>query len=395
MRTITRRAFLNGLTITAAANTCPALWQARPSYGQELNRQPQPSARELAEMAVIAHQFMKAYGAPGFSVAIARHGSLVYQQGFGYADETGEQVTPSHLFRIASVTKTITSATIFSLIEQGHLGLDDTVFGPQGRLGFDYGKDYPDNVNQITVHHLLTHTGGGWDNHSHDPMFSHIQMNHQELITWTIKNQPLDYPPGTHYSYSNFGYCVLGRLIEKLTRQSYVEYVQQTTLAKCDIKDMRLATNERAPGEVRYHGQDGDDPYSHSNSVLNRMDSHGGWIATPTDLVRFAIRVDGFPSVPDILRPTTIATMTTPTAANPGYACGWFVNEASNWWHGGLLRGTSTIVARTASGLCWAGFTNTANKSTTIALDKVMWKLAQAGPSMAGVRSPSTLDPAH
>lgn len=378
MRTITRRAFLNGLTITAAANTCPALWQARPSYGQELNRQPQPSARELAEMAGIARQFMKVYGSPGLSVAIARHGSLVYREAFGYADETGEQVTPDHLFRIASVTKSITSATIFSLIEQGRLGLDDAVFGPQGRLGFDYGKDYPDNVNQITVHHLLTHTGGGWDNHSHDPMFSHTRMNHQELIAWTIKNQPLDYPPGTHYSYSNFGYCVLGRLIEKLTGQPYVEYVQQTTLAKCGISDMRLATNERAPGEVRYHGQDGDDPYA---TNISRMDSHGGWLATPSDLVRFTLRVDGFASVPDMLRPATIATMTTPTFANPSYACGWTVNKEPNWWHTGSLPGTSTLLVRTARGLNWAAFTNTRSKNTGVSLDQMMWKLVKTVPA--------------
>lgn len=380
MRPITRRALLKGMAATTAASILPGVWRSRPSCAVELERQPLLTAGELAAMAAIARQFMKDFGAPGLSIAMARHGSLVYQQGFGYADETGEKVTPAHLFRIASVTKPITAVTIFALIEQGRLKLDDSVFGPQGRLGFDYGKDYPDEVNQITVRHLLTHTGGGWDNTSHDPMVSNPQMDHKALITWTLQNQSLEHPPGTHYAYSNFGYCVLGRLIEKLTGQSYIEYVQQTTLAQCSIKDMRLATNQRAPGEVRYYGQNGEESQVYTMNI-SRMDSHGGWLATPSDLVRFAIRTDGFATAPDMLKPATIATMTTPSAANPGYACGWCVNKAPNWWHNGSLPGTASIMVRTARGLCWAALTNTRRKGIDLALDQMMWKLAEAVPA--------------
>jgi CubicO group peptidase (beta-lactamase class C family) len=311
---------------------------------------------------------------------MARHGQLVYQQGFGYADKTtGERVTPASLFRIASVSKPITSVAIFTLMEQGRLRLNDLVFGADGVLKFDYGKTYPDLVNKITLHHLLTHTGGGWQNDGADPMFYKPEWNHRELITWTLQNQPLKHEPGTHYAYSNFGYCLLGRVIEKVSGQPYAEFVRQSVLAKCGVKDMRVGGNtraQRAPGEAAYYGQKGEDPY---NMNVTRMDSHGGWIATPRDLVQFAMRVDGFKTTPNILAPNAVKSMTTATAANPQYACGWCVNRIPNWWHGGSLPGTLSILVRTASGLCWAAFTNT--RAAGLDLDQMMWKMAAAVPA--------------
>jgi CubicO group peptidase (beta-lactamase class C family) len=382
MKTMTRRTCLKNMALTAAASVLPAIFRPSPVFGMDVGTQPTPTAREAAAIAAIAQQYMTKYSAPGLSVAIARHGLFVYQRGFGYANkETAERVTPSSLFRIASVTKPITSVAIFSLIEQGRLGLDQLVFGAQGLLKFDYGDDYPEIVNRITLHHLLTHTCGGWDNSGTDPMFTNPEMNHRELITWTLRNQPLKNEPGTTYAYSNFGYCILGRVIEKITGESYAESVQQTVLAKCGIKDMRVGGNtyeERASGEVAYYGQKGAgiNPY---NMNVTRMDSHGGWIATPSDLVRFAMRVDGFKTTPNILAADTLKTMTTGSTANPDYACGWSVNHIPNWWHGGSLPGTLTIMVRTASGLCWAAFTNT--RANGLNLDEMMWKMVKAVPA--------------
>ncbi|MGA3180274.1 MAG: serine hydrolase domain-containing protein [Verrucomicrobiota bacterium] len=387
MKTVTRRTCLKQFALTAAASVLPVLSRPLPVFATGfVFQQPTPSETEAAAIAAIAQQCMTKYNAPGLSVAVARRGQLVYQQGFGYADKAaGERVTPSSLFRIASVTKPITSVAIFSLIEQGRLGLEDLIFGAQGLLKFDYGQDYPDPVKKITLRHLLTHTCGGWDNTYtmtvQDPMFSRPEMNHQELITWTVHNVPLQHAPGAHFAYSNFGYCILGRVIEKITGRSYAEFVQQTVLAKCGILDMRLAGNtlaQRASGEVVYYGQagSGTNPY---NMNVTRMDSHGGWIGTPSDLVQFAMHVDGFTTTPNILGPSTLKTMTTASAANAQYACGWFVNNIPNWWHGGSLPGTLTILVRTASGLCWAAFTNT--RAEGFNLDEMVWKMVRAVPA--------------
>ena len=239
------------------------------------------------------------------------------------------------LFRIASVTKPITSVTIFTLIEKGKLNLTDKVFGPSGIFGDKYGKPpYKQYVTDITVDNLLTHTSGGWPNDSTDPMFQHNCWDHDKLITWTIANLPLTYPPGQHWAYSNFGYCVLGRVIEQVTGQPYDTYVQANILAPCGITDMHIAGNtlhQRAPNEVVYYGQYDENPY---NMNVTRMDSNGGWIASPSSLVQFLDHVNGFGNMPSLLKPETIRIMTTPSPVYPRHQrrstpeAGWCATKA-------------------------------------------------------------------
>jgi len=381
MTTLSRRAFLERTGVTIASSAITALGIRAAAVARESEEQPKPTNGQGRTIADIARQFLDKHHLPGLSVAIARHGQVVYQSGFGYADKAaGERVTPAHLFRIASVSKPVTSVAIFTLIEQGRLKLNDRVFGADGVLDFDYGSGYSDEVSRITVDHLLTHTAGGWGNDRNDPMMQHPKMNHGELITWALRNRPLQHDPGQHYTYSNFGYCILGRVLEKISGQPYATLIRRAVLQPCGIQDMQLAGNtlaQRAPREVLYYGRN-ESPYKLN---ITRMDSHGGWIGTPGDLVQFALHVDGFDTTPDILTAETIKTMTTGSAANPGYACGWCVNRVHNYWHNGALPGTTAILVRTASGLCWAACANGHGQGTNQAIDRMMWKIVRAVPA--------------
>ena len=383
----TRREFLDRMRAVAAAGVAVpwiALQENRavsPEHGPEL------SQKQHEAIDVIAREFMERFKVPGMSVAFAKDGQFVLQQGFGVADVAAkEAVTPAHLFRIASVSKPITAVAIFTLIERGLLQLADLVFGENGKLGFDFGMTLHDDVKEITVHHLLTHTCGGWTNAAADPMFRNPAMEHAELIEWTLRNVPLVNKPGAVHAYSNFGYCILGRLVEKLTGMKYAEAVQRDVLGKCGITSMRIGGNtlaERAKSEATYYSHDpgvrmGVHPYSMN---VARMDSHGGWIASASDVVSFAMHVDGFPNPPDILRAETLKMMTTPPAAYEHYACGWAVNKVPNWWHNGSLPGTSSIMVRTASGMCWAALVNIRAEGIGPALDQMMWKIARAVPA--------------
>lgn len=334
-------------------------------------------------MAAVAENYRHKFNAPGLSVAVAENGSLVYARAFGVTGHNSkEPLTTSHLFRIASVSKPITSVAIFSLIEKGRLRLEDTVFGTHGILGAKYGKQpYGPGIEQITIDHLLTHTSGDWDLW-HDPMFSHTEMDQAELISWALDTLPLKHPPGSAFAYSNFGYCLLGRVIEEIAGRRYSDYVKKQILSRCGVTDMRIGGNtlkERAPKEVMYYqqplvqGEDhNDDPYKLN---VTRMDSHGGWIATPTDLARFATHVDGFDPRRNILKPETIKKMTTLSDVKPNYARGWMVNERGHWWHGGDLGGTSAILVRTSTRYCWAALTNTRCAHSESALDDMVWEM--------------------
>jgi CubicO group peptidase (beta-lactamase class C family) len=339
-----------------------------------------PTPAELAAMADAATGFMRSYDVPGLGVAIVRHGVLVYDEAFGVADrEAGERLTPAHRFRIASVSKPITSVATFTLIEQGRLRVDDRVFGHSGILGNDFGSLPAGSwIDQITVEHLLTHTSGGWTNDANDPMFQQPQLDHRSLIARTLESQPLTNQPGTAYAYSNFGYCVLGRVIEKVARRPYETFVLEAVLARAGVSGMEIAGNtlaDRRPREVRYYGQGGENPFTMN---VRRMDAHGGWLARPAALAVFASHVDGF-SRSSILEPATIQTMTTASAANSGYAKGWQVNALNNWWHNGSLPGTISIMVRTHSQFCWAALINTRRPNSPIGLDldNLVWKMAR------------------
>jgi CubicO group peptidase (beta-lactamase class C family) len=338
-----------------------------------------PTARR--SMAGVATNFMARFDVPGLSVAIARHGRLVYQEAFGVSNrDTGEPLSTSSLFRIASVTKPLTSSAIFNLVQANRIRLEDKVFGKQGILGERFGTPpYKAYVEDITVDHLLTHTCGGWDNGPGDPMFQNPEMSQADLISWTLDNRPLENPPGLLWAYSNFGYCLLGRVLEATTSQTYSAYVTNEILTPCGIADMQISGNtlqERAPSEVTYQGQNGENPYGMN---IQRMDSHGGWLSSPADLVLFATHVDGFKTTPNILNADTIQKMTTPCQANEHYARGWQVNNLGNWWHNGSLPGTTTIMVRTSSGFCWAALTNTRQQPSNaidLALDQMVWEMA-------------------
>jgi CubicO group peptidase (beta-lactamase class C family) len=108
-------------------------------------------------MGKLANAFMQTYDAPALSFAVGYAGTIVHQDAFGLADrEANEAVTSMSRFRIASMSKPITSVAIFTLTEQGRIRLSDKVFGPGAITGSDYGQPpYNAGVDQITVEHLL------------------------------------------------------------------------------------------------------------------------------------------------------------------------------------------------------------------------------------------------
>ncbi len=388
---LSRRSLIKNLAGAAATATLPIPLAARAAlFSPQGGNGDQLTGQQRGEIGRIAAAFKRQYSVPALSIAITRNGQFVLNRAFGSADRKDAELTDtSNVFRIASVTKPITSTTIFTLIEQGKLHLTDKVFGPGSILGDKYNPKgaYKPYVTDITVDHLLTHTSGGWPNDNTDPMFQHDGWDHDKLISWAIDALPVTNPPGTHYAYSNFGYCVLGRVIEQVTGQPYDAYVKANILSPCGITSMQIAANEmkhRAPNEVIYYGQYGEDPYKIN---VTRMDSHGGWIATPANLVQFLDHVTGAGGLQRLLKPETVRLMTTPTPASApaNYARGWAVrnNGNGNWWHNGSLPGSTTIMVRTATGLCWAALTNTRSQPSdeiNNALDQMMWNIARSVP---------------
>ena len=343
--------------------------------------------------------FMREHNPPGAALAVAYHGRLVYARGFGHADvEKREPVRPTSLFRIASVSKPFTSAAVMKLVEEGRLKLDERVFPIlklEPHLG--RGERLDPRWHEVTVRHCLQHTGG-WDrDKSFDPMSAEtaeqvakalgvgLPIDTRQIIRYTM-GKPLDFDPGSAYAYSNFGYCVLGRVIEAVSGKSYHEFVREKILVPLQIRGMRLGKNllsDRAPGEVKYYdsrhrtgraisgpkiGEEAPLPYG--VECVETMDANGGWIASAVDLVRFAVALDD-PKRSPILSQDSIETTLAPPPGPVGhdpkgrpksdyYGCGWSVRPAARQpgkytkWHGGMLAGSSTLLVCREDGIDWA-----------------------------------------
>lgn len=333
-------------------------------------------------------EFQQTYRVPGLSVAMACRGKMVLARGFGLADKAAEEpVTPRHRFRIASISKAITSLVFFRLWEQKRITLELQPFAEEGPLAdlVEADKLTPqqlEHLRRVTVQHLLEHSVGDWGNRQGDPVFDlrAIYSGNDSLIRWVLRIHPLEKPPGKKFVYSNFGYLVLGRLLERLAGKSYEELTRELVLAPAGVAEMHVGKSQaRSAGdrEVRYYGQ-GDSPY-HVIMRLERMGPFGGWVASPTELVRLLLHFDMFPTPDDLLSPATLQQMTKPSAHNSHYASGWNVNDANNWWHLGSFNGASGIWVRTHDRWCWALLVNSRSHAPNFLpdLDELCWTIRE------------------
>ena len=356
---------------------------------------------------------MRKYKLPGGAVALVRDGKLIYARGFGWADvENKAPVQPDALFRIASVSKPLTSAAIMTLVQDGKLRLDDRVAPYIAHLTPAPGANVDPRWEQITIRHLLDHTGG-WDrgkpNGGFDPMdrpaiaaaaVGAPAPASAETIIRYMKGMPLDFNPGEKFVYSNFGYAILGRVIERVSGMRYADYVREHVLLPVGAKRTRSGRthlNDAFAGEVKYYMPgmglnaslaqsvfpgEGAVPINYGGYHLEAMDASGAWVSSTVDLLRFVNGVDGRASPPDILNPQVVVAMTGngATVCTDGscyYAGGWFVRpveEGTTWWHGGDLPGTKAILVRSYYNISWVALFNAGTpKNVGGELDDALW----------------------
>lgn len=333
--------------------------------------------KDIAAIDDRVKSLMSTYQIPGVSIAITKNEKLIYVKSYGQVGKSDNApVTNKSLFRIASVSKSVTAIGVLKLLEANKLTLDQKVLGPSGILS-EYTAAQMDKMDDITVKQLLSHTTGLWPNDGNDPMFKNNSMNHHDLIQWTLNNVPVTKASRGTYQYSNFGYCLLGRVIEKISGKSYEQFIKEQVLTPAGISDMVICGNslaERKPDEVIYEGQ-GWDPYAINAS---RMDSHGGWIASATDLVKLMARVDGSNGTPDILKPATVTIMKTEVKPGSYYGLGWAVGNG-NMWHTGAISGTAAEVIHSSTGYSWAVLCNSRSYNSGFdgALDNLLWPIIQ------------------
>ncbi len=341
-----------------------------------------PEVPEMTSLDDAVEAFMAKWSVPGGAFAVTYQGRLVYARGFGYADvENQIPVEPTSTFRIASVSKSITGIAVAKLIDDGVLTKADKVFGPGGILtGARYDSLFDARIADITVGDLLHHTSGfATLSSGRDPVFADLEaetaMNFglphspEDKIEYYLKTQTMNRNPGVSYLYSNLGYLVLGRVIEAVTGMSYAAYCDTALFAPLGISTIKIGYSlpeNRLPHEVKYYeyagaatttsvyGTGEQVPWTYGGMNVETFDAHGGWTASVIDLVKLLGAADGFTTAADILSSSAVATMSTALPYSSGYAMGFAVNGANNWWHTGSIPGASAEWVRASGGYNFA-----------------------------------------
>lgn len=352
-------------------------------------------------------QLLDKWKIPGASLAVAIDGRLVLAKAYGYADlEKKIPATPNTTFRMGSITKTLTAVAILRLVEQKKIDLNAPVLPLLEKANIVPKNIIDPRVKDITVKHLLQHSGGVDRAVSGDPPFMPIladisrRQNSVPVTCSAIAKDmlegKLDFTPGTRYAYSNVGYCVLGKIVEAVTGDSFQAYVSRELLMPSIGKSyvtgrsvvplpeeahyhmMGAAKVRSAPGVESYWV---DAPYG-SYSIEN-MEAFGAWVASPTDVLKFFLAIDGVRGTA-LLNKTSLAAMQErPTYSKENdrryYGLGVDIYRGPlgiNWFHGGSQPAVMSLALRAQKGNSWVVVFNARPQDPkfTQDYDQALWR---------------------
>lgn len=293
-------------------------------------------------------EFMRKEGIPGISLALASDGEIKLAKGYGMADvENSVPATEKTVHRLASISKMFTAVAAMQLAEQGKLDLSAPVQ--------KYVPEFPEKQKPITPELLLKHQSG----------IRHYKGNETlNLVNYTkignalkiFKDEPLLFDPGDKFSYTTYGYCLLGSVIEGASGTDYVTYVTDNILKPSGIETMRpddpyklIPNRARGYTKGRRVGQivmGGELSNCQFTDVTNKIPG-GGWCSTASDLTRFAIALDAG----KLLKRETLEKMWNKQKTAKGEltdsGLGCFVGEHNGRreiFHSGGQQGTSTFL---------------------------------------------------
>ena len=282
---------------------------------------------ELVQSYASSKQFMGA-------VLVAREQTILFDKGYGFANlEWNIPNSPTTKFRLGSVTKQFTAASILLLEERGKLKVDDPVK--------KYMADAPAAWDKVTIFNLLTHTSGipSFTGFSDYASTEAIATTPEKLVA-RFRDKPLEFQPGEKWNYSNSGYVLLGYLIEKISGQTYDKFVQENIFTPLGMKDSGYDSNS-AIVLRRASGYSPSDKGSVNTGYIDMSIpfSAGSLYSTTEDLLRWEQGLFGG----KVLSPASLQKMTTPFKHD--YACGLGVSDVKGHKlieHGGGIEGFNT-----------------------------------------------------
>jgi CubicO group peptidase (beta-lactamase class C family) len=268
------------------------------------------------------------------TVLVTKDGKVLINEGYGSADlEWKIPNSPTVKFRLGSVTKQFTAAGILLLEERGKLKIEDPVS--------KYIPDAPAAWQKITIYNLLTHTSG-IPNFTSFPDYGPTEWkdtNPTELVA-RFRDKPLDFEPGSKFSYSNSGYVLLGYLLEKISGQTYGEFLQQNIFTPLGMADTGMdSTTAILPQRAQGYQPSANGIRHAGYTSMTIPFSAGALYSTTGDLLKWEQGLFGG----KVLSPASLTKMTTPFKDD--YAFGLIVSARDGHkliTHGGGIEGFNT-----------------------------------------------------
>jgi serine beta-lactamase-like protein LACTB, mitochondrial len=312
------------------------------------------SAEKQAKIESAITKFMAASKAPGISAAVVQDGEFVWSAGYGMADlENSVPATSQTLYRLGSISKSITATAAMELWEQGKLDLDSPVQ--------KYCPAFPQKPWPITARQLLGHLGGiryyrvpetPYSKSQSDPEVGNTRHfeNGIEAGLKFFADDPLVAQPGTRFNYSTQGYTLVGCVIEGASGEKYADYVREHVLVPASMLETR--PDDRfaiIPSRTRFYSK------NQSGAIVNAefLDSSykvpgGGWLSSAPDIARFEVAI----LTDRLVKRTTRDIMWTPQLPSDGlgrmvYGLGWQAGTTEgvqDIGHGGSQQGTSAMM---------------------------------------------------
>ena len=321
------------------------LWCIAAVVGSLAEAQDNLSSETRTRIEAAVSKFMSTTHAPGVSIAVVEGTELKWAAGFGFADLENQVPATEHtLYRLASISKSLSATGAMELVEQGKLNLDDPVQ--------KYCPAFPQKSGAITTRLVLGHLAGirhyksdsqddpevGNTKHFDDPIRAGLDF---------FKNDPLLSEPGKQFHYSTHGYSLVGCIIQGASGAKYTEYMRQNVMIPAGMEhtvaDDRFAI---IPYRTRFYQK------TKSGTVENAdfLDSSykipgGGWLSSAEDMARFEVAILNDKLLKPAMR-TLMWTPLHPSAAQPDtYALGWGTGAEDGIryvGHDGGQQGTST-----------------------------------------------------
>ena len=316
---------------------------AAPEYRQAIN----------ADRALL-RRLKEGLRAPGLSLTVATRGTIVWSVSCGYADLQWRRPVTAHTrFRIGSVSKTLTATALAAYAESGRIDLDASV---------DRYVDFPSHGGAITLRRLAGHLAGI---RHYQSQAEAVNRHHFASVTATLPlfaADPLVAEPGTRFSYSSYGYDLIGAALERVSGGDFASLMREAVLVPAHMGETTLATAPRAARATFYEIEDsGGVRVAPPIDLSDRLPA-GGFLSTADDLARFGVALTGGTLVGKETVAMMFRSQRTIGGEETGYGLGFEVQPSRFGLFvghtGAVAGGTAALLIHVKTGIVLALTTN-------------------------------------